>query len=405
MATFKFILRNEKSNKPTSINLVCLLPHKKRLRMATHLKIEPKNWDGKKQQVRNKVEVAVLRDEINSELAKIRSFAEKTFISLQNENNLTPKALKHKFDVFFGKVTEKGQKKLSFYTFIDLFIDRAESRVSKSTLGTYKRTQELLKEFDVKNNNTLEFEDINIDFYNNFMSFLDSLGHNANTKGKQIKNLKTFMNAAVDEGYTNYIGHKHKYFKVTKEASFDIYLTIEELKSIEDLKYPLNSTKDLARDWFLIGSYTGQRVSDWNKISLNNLFDLDGLQVIKLKQTKTNTDVVIPLHPVIKRILKKRKGVFPKSLSEQTINKIIKEIANEADIVELISQKNNQPKYQLIATHTARRSFCTNAYKSGMDSLAIMQLSGHKTEKSFLTYIKIRKEEFAKRIANHAFFK
>jgi len=61
-------------------------------------------------------------------------------------------------------------------------------------------------------------------------------------------------------------------------------------------------------------------------------------------------------------------------------------------------------KYELVSSHTARRSFCTNAYKSGMDSLAIMQLSGHKTEKSFLTYIKIGNEEFASRIANHKFF-
>ena len=38
------------------------------------------------------------------------------------------------------------------------------------------------------------------------------------------------------------------------------------------------------------------------------------------------------------------------------------------------------PKYQLIKTHTARRSFCTNAYKAGMDCLDIMALSGHTTD-------------------------
>ena len=51
------------------------------------------------------------------------------------------------------------------------------------------------------------------------------------------------------------------------------------------------------------------------------------------------------------------------------------------------------PKYQLIKTHTARRSFCTNAYKAGMDCLDIMALSGHTTEKSFLRYIKVTQEE------------
>lgn len=406
MATIKFNLRNTSTKKPTSINIDCLLPHKKRLRMATHLKIEPRNWNDEKQEARDKVEVALVRDEINTELSEIKSFAKKTFVSLQNENNLTPKALKHKFEVYFGKVTEKGQEVLDFYEFIDRFIQRSENRVSKSTLGTYKRTLQLLHDFEAKSKSSLDYEDINIDFYNSFMSFLEGLGHNTNTKGKQIKNIKTFMNTAVEEGYTDCNGHKHKHFKVTKKESFDVYLTTEELKAIEKLDYPLDSTSDIARDWFLIGSYTGQRVSDWKKINTDNLFELeDGLQVIKLKQTKTHNDVVIPLHPVVKRVLGKRGGEFPKNLSEQAINRLIKDIAEKAKIVEKISQKGNQPKNKLISTHSGRRSFCTNAYKTGMDSLAIMQLSGHKTEKSFLTYIKIRKEEFARRIANHVFFR
>lgn len=375
------------------------------MRIATHLQIEPRNWNGKKQEVRDYVEVALIRDEINTELSEIKSFANKTFVSLQNKNNLTPKALKHQFEVYFGKVTEKGQEALNFYEFIDKFINRSESRVNKSTLSTYKRTLQLLREYDSRNKSSLDYEDVDIDFYYSFFSFLNSLGHNTNTKGKQIKNIKTFMNTANEEGYTNFSGHKHKHFKVTKEVSFDVYLTKEELRAIEELDYPLDSTNDLARDWFLIGSYTGQRVSDWGKINTNNLFELEeGLQVIKLKQTKTINEVVIPLHPVVKRVLAKRDGKFPKNLSEQAINRLIKDIAEEAEIVEKIPQKANQPKNKLICTHTARRSFCTNAYKTGMDSLAIMQLSGHKTEKSFLTYIKIRKEEFAKRIANHEFF-
>ena len=63
-----------------------------------------------------------------------------------------------------------------------------------------------------------------------------------------------------------------------------------------------------------------------------------------------------------------------------------------------------KPKYEMIKTHTARRSFCTNAYLSGMDSLDIMALSGHKTEKNFLKYIKVTRHQRAKRIAEHKFF-
>ena len=63
-----------------------------------------------------------------------------------------------------------------------------------------------------------------------------------------------------------------------------------------------------------------------------------------------------------------------------------------------------KPKYEMIKTHTARRSFCTNAYLLGMDSLDIMALSGHKTEANFLKYIKVTGKERAKMIAEHKFF-
>ena len=61
-------------------------------------------------------------------------------------------------------------------------------------------------------------------------------------------------------------------------------------------------------------------------------------------------------------------------------------------------------KYELIKTHTARRSFCTNAYLLRMDTLDIMALSGHKTGTNFLKYIKVTGKERAKRIAEHKFF-
>jgi hypothetical protein len=61
-------------------------------------------------------------------------------------------------------------------------------------------------------------------------------------------------------------------------------------------------------------------------------------------------------------------------------------------------------KYEMIKTHTARRSFCTNAYLTKMDTLDIMALSGHKTETDFLKYIKVKGKERAKRLAEHEFF-
>ena len=59
------------------------------------------------------------------------------------------------------------------------------------------------------------------------------------------------------------------------------------------------------------------------------------------------------------------------------------------------------PKHKLIMTHTARRSGATNMYKRGIPTIYIMKITGHKTESSFLRYIRITKEETADKIIQH----
>ena len=52
-------------------------------------------------------------------------------------------------------------------------------------------------------------------------------------------------------------------------------------------------------------------------------------------------------------------------------------------------------KHEGVTSHTGRRSFATNMYKRGLQSYMIMSVTGHKTEKSFLKYIKVKQHEHA----------
>ena len=54
-----------------------------------------------------------------------------------------------------------------------------------------------------------------------------------------------------------------------------------------------------------------------------------------------------------------------------------------------------EPKYKFITNHTARRSFCTNMFLRNIPPISIMSISGHKTEKIFLKYIKVDKDSHA----------
>ncbi len=66
------------------------------------------------------------------------------------------------------------------------------------------------------------------------------------------------------------------------------------------------------------------------------------------------------------------------------INTEIEVKTNEGSKIKL----NFVPKYELIMTHTARRTGATLLYKNGVNTLDIMKITGHKTEKTLLNYIK-----------------
>ncbi len=255
---------------------------------------------------------------------------------------------------------------------------------------------------------------IDIEFYYKFYNWMESNNYSVNYIGKQVSNLKLFLIAAFERKLLLNEDFKSKRFKITSEESDEIYLTISELKKIIDIDLSKkNKSYDAVRDAFIIGAFTGLRVSDYKQLKLENLITINGYKMITVATKKTGNTVIIPIHKYVNEILKKRNGNLPPKIHENTINKLIKEIGEMANLKEEVTKvitkggeklKLKFPKYKRIMSHTARRSFCTNAYLAGLDSIDIMAISGHKTESSFLKYIKVTKQQVALRIAKHPFF-
>ncbi|HPM87423.1 MAG TPA: integrase, partial [Bacteroidales bacterium] len=134
--------------------------------------------------------------------------------------------------------------------------------------------------------------------------------------------------------------------------------------------------------------------------------------VIEIIQQKTGEKCIIPIRPELNFILSKYDYNLPRT-HEQKVNKYIKEVVKMAEIIETVSYeesrgglkvKKSEPKYELIKTHSARRSGCTNMYLAGIPTIDIMKISGHKTEREFLKYIKVSKEETAVILSDHPYF-
>lgn len=219
------------------------------------------------------------------------------------------------------------------------------------------------------------------------------------------------MNEATERGVNNNLEFRNKKFKTIREESDSIYLSVDELNKIEKLDLSSSPRLEKVKDLFLIGCYTGLRFSDFTQIKQENI-NSDNT-VINIRTHKTGQRVSIPLHKTVRNILKKYNNNLPKAYTNQTMNEYLKQIVSLAGIKELIEttitragkiEKNISPKYKLVSTHTARRSFATNLYLAEVPTISIMKITGHKTEKSFLQYIRVTQKENADKLLTHPFF-
>lgn len=410
MPKAKFILKEPTSKSETLIYLNYNYQYK-RFKYSTGEKINPKYWNSGKQRAK---ETKQFREypEFNSRLDLIENGINTVFRKLLNDgiqpnNEIIKKALENELSDHIVH-----SNKDSLFEFIEKYT--LESKLNK-TLGTikvYKTSFGYLKKYATHINKQIDFDSITLEFYNKYTSFLThDYNLSANTVGKHIKTLKTFMNEATERGLHNNLEFKKRKFKTLREESDSIYLTLEELKKIENLTLIANPKLDRVRDLFLIGCYTGLRFSDFSQIKSENI--ITEKSMLQIRTQKTGERVSIPLHITVKEILKKYGNTTPKSFSNQKMNEYIKDVARLSGLKEPIEttitrggkvEKNTLPKYKLVSTHTARRSFATNIFLAGVPSISIMKITGHKSERSFLQYIRISQEENADKLLSHPFF-
>ncbi|PHR93133.1 MAG: tyrosine type site-specific recombinase, partial [Leeuwenhoekiella sp.] len=383
----------------------------KRFKYSTGEKINPKYWNPKSQRAKESKQFEQY-PEFNSRLDNFERGVASAFRKLLNDGVQPNNALlKKEFEaILSGNLLQPN--KLSFFDFIERFIEESKLTKRQGTVKVYKTSFNYLQKFATHLRTVIEFDSITLDFYNQYIHFL-STKHNlsTNTVGKHIKTLKTFMSEATERGLNdNYEFRKNK-FKTLREEADTVYLSVEELKLIEKLDLSSSPRLERVKDLFLVGCYTGLRFSDFTQINPENIVESKSL--IQVRTQKTGERVFIPLHRVVSKILKKYNNSLPQTYTNQVMNRYIKEVCCIAGIKEELETtitkggkltKTPEKKFNLISTHTARRSFATNLYLADVPSISIMKITGHKSEKSFLKYIRVTQEQNADKLLNHPFF-
>jgi len=268
--------------------------------------------------------------------------------------------------------------------------------MTEETIETYEVTQKHFVNFQAKGRRVYKVTDLNQKLIDNFSDYLNiTLKMAFNGSGKYMKTFRTMMNYAKRKKLISVETLIETKVTVTKETPDNIYLTEQEITDMMDLKEFASTLYETIRDYFVIGCKTGLRFSDYSKI--NNARIDNGF--IYLAQKKTQGRVTIPVHPLVSQIFAKYPGgKLPKCPSNQVFNRYLKDIgkilpALHVDFEKTITRSRVPDpqiyqKWQLLQTHSARRSFATNEYLAGTPTTTIMAITGHKTEKSFRSYIK-----------------
>ena len=430
MATFCYRVRSTKKNKLAKVQIHFTVGRGNQFYADTQYLVLTDAWDNKRQTVKSRY--TAVEDfteqqgrELMKNLSELRSFIlgeiakdpERTMTRTKLEKIIY--AFHHPRSVVNGKRV-RSRESLSDY--IARYVREMESgerlnihklRYGLSTIKNYKGFIIQFDEFCKAMHKRYDFGDIDLKFYDDFVAYFTAKDYSINTIGRHVKELKIIMRAAREEGlHDNGLIESRKFRVLTAEVE-NIYLTESEIKAIAEVDLKGDKHKSIARDIFLVGCYTAQRFSDYSTINEGNIRTLEsGQRVIDLKQQKTGNKVVIPIRAELQAILDKYENRLPKAY-EQKVNKYIKEIAREAGIVDMVEvsyvesgEKKSHlvEKCELVKTHTARRSGATNMYLAGIPTIAIMKITGHKTEKEFMKYIKITEEQTAMELMNHPYF-
>ena len=404
----------------------------KTLRFSTGEKIDPKYWDDSTYSGKSKNDDPDFT-ELNQRICEISIAITDIYRRLVNDGTtVTIELLKQelsKQEVLFQhrkssaikSIKPKEKKHDQLFGFLTDHIENVKTyrfqgkirTLSERTRKKYKTTNKILKEFaDKRRSGKLDFDDLNMIFYEEFIEFMQKkLKYGENTIGKHIATLKALLNQATEKGFNK--SKEYKKFSPPTEEVDKIYLREDELTKIYTLDLSHSPHLDRVRDLFIIGCSTALRFSDFTNIQPENISSSEGGQVLKINTQKTLQKVVIPLHWRVKKILEKYNDNLPRSISNQKMNLYLKDIGQLAGIDEKISitktiagitRTTTKPKYKLISTHTGRRTGATNMYLAGIPVHSIMKITGHKTERSFLRYLRFTEEDNARILQKSTFF-
>lgn len=346
--------------------------NRKQKYISTGIKLLPKEWREKTEEVVNTPDAAILNKLLNNKLSSIKEI----LYTMVQEGNININDIPRKLD-----------NQMTAINFIDFCIKRANVRKYKKAKDSQERYDRFIRLF-LEYGKIKDFDDITEENIIAYDKYLASKKLQINSKWNNYHRfLNSFIIDAINEGLL--CRNPYKWLNIETGKSSNGYkrcLTPEEFRRIKDTQMPTKSIERV-KDLFIFQTYMCLSYSDLRDFDSNEIIEISGMKVYTGKRNKTHKDFTIPILPGAMAILNKYNGVLP-IISNVKYNEYLKIVAQTAGI--------DKP----VSTHWARHTGATLLLNEGVDIRIIAKICGHSSTRiTEQVYAKLLDESVIKAIA------
>lgn len=266
-----------------------------------------------------------------------------------------------------------------------------KGRMSYNTLGKYLQLQKIIKEMRLP-----DARDWDEGVYRKFYEYHSARGLKSSTFKLRIITIQNFCRwANKTYGFKIPVGDFD--YKEDKGDNPIIFLTGEEMERLKGVVTVTGMEKDVL-DMFVFCAYTSLRFSDMQSLTPSDIYD----DKIHLLIRKTAKAVTIEFNKHSREIYRRReeaggKFLFPR-VFHSVYNDTIRRLCKRAGINDKVRRNTygvngrsteSREKWELVTSHTARKTFVVNALRLGIPSEVIMKWTGHGNFQTMKPYVEI----------------
>lgn len=339
--------------------------NQRKIYFKTNIYIKPEHWDKRTSQVIGHPQA----NDLNSMLFEFVLYLQGIELALWKRG--VPATL----SLLKDAMKKNRPINITFPIFAKEYVQHSDRR--ESTKENLFTTITVLQEFRPG----LDFKDITYTFLKDFEVYLREKGNGINTVAKHLRQLRTLVNEAINQGYIHADAYPFRKFKIKQEKGRHEFLTPDELKKLENLEVHDLKLRHVL-DAFLFCCYVGLRFSDFCQLNPSNFIRVNGKRWLHFKSIKTGIELRLPLHLLFEgkalAILDRNCITEFASLgSNSEVNKALSVITSMARIKKHVTY------------HTARHTCATLLIHQGVPITTVQRLLGHTSVKTTEIYSEI----------------